>query len=137
MGKKEKYYKFFKTNSEYLGNIDIANAGQQLLLIMTSIKTMIDKPSFASLNDKVDDFDPMAFQNQLPDKPKNKGLTFLGNSKPNAQTTDLLGGDADDIFGSSGNSNGNPNGQPKPAEDLGKKKGNAFGFIKKKPTDEP
>jgi len=45
---------------------------------MLSIKKMVDAESFSCLkaNKGIDDFDPMAFQAELPDRQKNKGLAF-------------------------------------------------------------
>jgi len=40
---------------------------------MMNIKKMIERNEFADETKKIDDFDPMAFQAELPDKPKNKG----------------------------------------------------------------
>ena len=133
MLKKEKYWKFFKTNCAYLGNIDInymksenAKSGQELQTVMVNIKRMVDSATFNEISNNKDDiFDPMAMQEQLPNKPKGgKAMDFL-NKKKNTGEADLLDGVQPGI-----------NKVDKPEQNQDTKKKSAFNFIKKNPSTE-
>merc|ERR1739848_729556 len=72
------------------------------------------------------DFDPMAMQSELPNKPKNKGLGFLKSGGKKNTEADLLDGIPPEA-----------NKEDKPVQNQQTKKGGAFNFIKKKSNDKP
>lgn len=124
---RERYYKFFKANSDLLDTskvnidqikLDSGKGGQEFEITVNNIKNMISKNCFSEIGDSmnVDTFDPMAMQNQLPDRPKNKGLDFIKKGDNAAKEDDLLGGQQNLIK----------------SDIVVEKKKNAFGFLKNK-----
>jgi len=103
-----------------------ARAGQELLTVMLNIKKMVDMTNFSEIGNTVDDFDPMAMQSELPNKPKNKGMGFLKSGGKKNNEADLLDGTPLEA-----------NKEDKPVQNSPKKKGAAFNFIKKKSTEKP
>jgi len=103
-----------------------AKAGQELLTVMLNIKKMVDMASFSEIGNTTEDFDPLAMQKELPNKPKNKGLGFIKSGSKKSNETDLLDGIPPEA-----------NKEDKPVQNQPKQKGAAFNFIKKKSDNKP